>query len=556
MNEAVVTRPQRIASMKAAMAELGRACASMRDALRETNNKRHQAFFSPVLDRLAMIVANEHEGITFVLADDLSNVRSALRRLRLPDIDPVLDAPTPALKALRGERGNLIEAIDNALEAAAFLRLHPRFSEFGGIYIERNEIAEHLIRLDERLRMVQDAVVDLRNEAVMADATPGTSLVSQSGLVNVHVRTLTVEVSGARFETRVGIDAAIPHDSDLAALTRSIEAMSDIAADLKQAVEGLRKMMAAGVQAVGRVVVKTAERSRRGLKTVVSAVRRKLQSSSATAPDVVQPPPPGALADFAAGTRFRDFDAAPEMIVVPAGEFMMGSPEGEGEDRERPQHKVTIRNVFAVSVSPVTRGEFAAFVNATDHKIEAGAVVWNGREWKHDPSKGWRDPGFRQEDDHPVVCVNWHDAQAYIAWLRKRSGGKAYRLLSEAQWEYCCRAGTTSPYNTGDTITAEQANFDLNFNGTTPVFRFPSNPWGLRDMHGNVWEWCEDNWHKDYKGQPPSDGSVWRGGDKSFRVLRGGSWYVIPQYLRSANRYRYHPDIRYNNAGFRVARTL
>jgi formylglycine-generating enzyme required for sulfatase activity len=153
-----------------------------------------------------------------------------------------------------------------------------------------------------------------------------------------------------------------------------------------------------------------------------------------------------------------------------------------------------------------------------------------------------------------VVCVNWYDAQAFAAWLRKRSGGKAYRLLSEAEWEYCCRAGTTSAYSTGDAITAGQANFGLNSDGTTPVSRFPPNPWGLRHMHGNVWEWCEDNWH--YSGNPPLDGSVWRGEDTSSRVLRGGSWDGGSLDLRSAYRYGFLPDIRGSNVGFWVARTL
>jgi formylglycine-generating enzyme required for sulfatase activity len=190
----------------------------------------------------------------------------------------------------------------------------------------------------------------------------------------------------------------------------------------------------------------------------------------------------------------------------------------------------------------------------TSHKIESGVLEWTGRRWKNDPSKSWRDPGFNQKDHHPVVCVNWHDAQAYVAWLKERSGGKAYQLLSEAEWEYCCRAGTTSAYSTGDDITAGQANFDSN--GTTPVSRFPPNPWGLRDMHGNVLEWCEDNWHKDYNGNPPTDGSVWRGGDASSRVLRGGSWDDGPHGLRSAIRARIHPDNRNYWVGFRVARTL
>jgi formylglycine-generating enzyme required for sulfatase activity len=240
----------------------------------------------------------------------------------------------------------------------------------------------------------------------------------------------------------------------------------------------------------------------------------------------------------------RDFDAAPQMIVVRAGEFMMGSPAGEGDDNERPQHKVTIKSAFAVGISPITRGDFASFIDATNYKVDERSNL------------SWRNPGFNQEDDHPVVCVNWHDAQAYVAWLRERSGGKAYRLLSEAEWEYCCRAGTTSEYSTGDTITAEHANFGGNAKGTTSVFRFPPNPWGLRDMHGNVWEWCEDNWHKDYKGNPPSDGSVWRGGETSSRVLRGGTWSGSPQNLRSANRRAYLLGGRIYYVGFRVARTL
>jgi formylglycine-generating enzyme required for sulfatase activity len=231
------------------------------------------------------------------------------------------------------------------------------------------------------------------------------------------------------------------------------------------------------------------------------------------------------------------------MIVVRAASFLMGSPDDdkEGHDSERPRHAVIIKSHFAVGVAPVTRGEFAAFIGDTKYKIDC------------DSKRFRREPGFEHPDDHPVVSVGWHDAQAYVAWLREQSGGKVYRLLSEAEWEYCCRAGTKTAYSTGDTITAEQANFDVK--GTTSVLRYSPNSWGLRDMHGNVWEWCEDNWHPDYVGAP-EDASVWKGGDASSRVLRGGSWLGIPQDLRSAGRIRYRPGNRYDNIGFRVARTL
>ena len=241
--------------------------------------------------------------------------------------------------------------------------------------------------------------------------------------------------------------------------------------------------------------------------------------------------------------EFEAGDVGPELVIIPAGEFQMGSPAGEGNRDERPQHGVTIANRFAVGVCPVTRGEFAAFVEATDYKMEDGRRA------------SWHDPGFRQDDDHPVVYVSWHDAQAYVTWLRERSGGNAYRLLSEAEWEYCCRARTESAYSTGKSITRAQANFG-NAKGTTSVFKFPPNAWRLRDMHGNVWEWCEDNWHEDYKGNPPTDGSVRPGGDASLRVLRGGSWDYDPLFLRSADRNWFQPDVRGGNVGFRVARTL
>jgi formylglycine-generating enzyme required for sulfatase activity len=243
------------------------------------------------------------------------------------------------------------------------------------------------------------------------------------------------------------------------------------------------------------------------------------------------------------GAEFQDAPFGPQMVIVPQGEFLMGSPVGEGYESEHPQHQVTIEAPFAVSVSPVMRGEFAAFVQATKHKINKGETAW-------------RSPRFPQEDDHPVVDVSWHDAHAYVAWLKKRSGGKPYRLLSEAEWEYCCRAGTTSAYSTGESVTPAQASFGGNAEGTTSVFTFPPNAWGLRDMHGSVWEWCEDSWHDDYSGDSPTDGPAWRGGDTSSRVQRGGSWSSIPQFLRSANRRRGQPDFRENNVGFRVARTL
>jgi formylglycine-generating enzyme required for sulfatase activity len=279
------------------------------------------------------------------------------------------------------------------------------------------------------------------------------------------------------------------------------------------------------------------------------------------------------------GEGFRDADAlwCPEMVAVPAGSFMMGTPQDETGrlckehkgceeifKREGPQHKVTIAKPFAVARFAVTRSEFSAFASESGHDMSDGAYVWTGMEWKPDPNKSWRDPGFTQYDRHPVVCVKWDDAKAYAGWLSGKTG-KDYRLLSEAEWEYACRAGMQTPFWWGSSISTDQANYDGNytFGGgekgeyrqkTLPVKSFQPNPWGLYQMHGNVWEWCEDCWNEDYHNAP-GDGSAWRGGNCSFHVIRGGSWYDLPQNLRSASRYksRYRDDV---GAGFRLARTI
>jgi formylglycine-generating enzyme required for sulfatase activity len=165
-----------------------------------------------------------------------------------------------------------------------------------------------------------------------------------------------------------------------------------------------------------------------------------------------------------------------------------------------------------------------------------------------------------------VVGINWDDAKAYAAWLSQKTG-KTYRLLSEAEREYVTRAGTITAFWWGDTISPSQANYDGNytFRGgakgeyrqkTVPVDSFEPNPWGLYNVHGNVWEWVEDVWHENYEGAP-TDGSAWvQGGDASRRVVRGGSWDYDPQNLRAANRNGSSPGSRSDNLGFRVARTL
>ena len=249
------------------------------------------------------------------------------------------------------------------------------------------------------------------------------------------------------------------------------------------------------------------------------------------------------------GREFRDCAECPEMVVVPAGEFMMGSPWGESgrSDDEGPRHRIRIGEAFAVGKYEVTFGEWDACVADGG----CGGYEPDDERW----GRG----------DRPVVNVSWEDAKSYVRWL-SRETGKRYRLLSEGEWEYVARAGTRTPFHTGGTISTDEANYDgrdAYGPGRKGVYRgktlrvglFPANGFGLHDVHGNVWEWVEDCWNDNYRGAP-GDGSVWESGNCSRRVLRGGSWISLPRYLRSADRNWFRSGDRNNFFGFRVARTL
>jgi formylglycine-generating enzyme required for sulfatase activity len=235
---------------------------------------------------------------------------------------------------------------------------------------------------------------------------------------------------------------------------------------------------------------------------------------------------------------FKDHGRAPEMVVVPAGVFMMGSGDHK---TAKPSHKVTIRQPFAVGRFAVT---FA--------------------EWDAAGLPGTPDDAGWGRGKQPVINVSWEDAKAYVSWLSQETG-KSYRLLSEAEWEFVARAGTTTAFWWGDSFSILQGNYydhDYNWgdgpkgqhpNRTVPVDRFEPNPWGLYQVHGNVLEWCEDSWHLDYEGAP-QDGSVWPGGHADVRVLRGGPARGL--LWDSAARTRLPQDSFDSSIGFRLARTL
>ena len=280
-------------------------------------------------------------------------------------------------------------------------------------------------------------------------------------------------------------------------------------------------------------------------------------------------------------------------VLIPAGTFTMGITEAEVkalrqrwpkvEERdisnEEQAHKVTISKAFWMGEHEVTVGQFRRFVQATAYKTEPekgkgikGAALLSGGVMKTAGVASWSNPPYKQTDEHPVVCVTWNDARAFGDWLNGTDKGKppgaSYRLPTEAEWEYACRAGTTTLYQWGDDpnkgkgwcnaadLVAKKAFPDLTefdwedgFLYTAPVGSFKANAFGLHDMHGNVYEWCQD-WDRSYEGGHQTDPT---GGPVGpHRVLRGGAWGNSPWEVRSTDRYRLQPDLQFADAGFRL----
>ncbi|MCE2717543.1 MAG: SUMF1/EgtB/PvdO family nonheme iron enzyme [Dolichospermum sp.] len=224
-----------------------------------------------------------------------------------------------------------------------------------------------------------------------------------------------------------------------------------------------------------------------------------------------------------------------EMVAIPGGKFLMGSPEGQGDDSEKPQHQVTVPPFF-MGKYPVTQAQWERVADLPKVKIDLRSK-----------------PSHFQGANLPVENVSWHDAQEFCARLSKATG-KLYRLPSEAEWEYACRANTTTPYYFGDTITTDLVNHNGKYGKTTDVGKFYPNAFGLYDMHGNVWEWCEDGWHKNYINAPiwPNDSIAWISSNNK-QILRGGSWIDLRGLCRSACRNGNNAYYRCYDYGFRVA---
>ncbi len=277
---------------------------------------------------------------------------------------------------------------------------------------------------------------------------------------------------------------------------------------------------------------------------------------------------------------------AMEFVLIRGGTFTMGSPEGEagraeimafwqenGIEYSETQHRVKVSE-FYMAKYEVTVAEFRKFVAATGYRTDAekgdGSYIWNGTTWENRAGVNWRH-GFsgnirpQSEENDPVVHLSWNDAMAYCKALSAKRG-KLYRLPTEAEWEYACRAGSKTPFNTGENLTTKQANYDGNYpyngnlNGvyrqnTVAVNSFAPNAWGLYNMHGNVAEWCSDWYGGTYYDECKANGTVTNPQGPSTgseRLLRGGGWGGHAKYCRSAFRNYYPPISRFNRVGFRL----
>ncbi|MBF0136758.1 MAG: SUMF1/EgtB/PvdO family nonheme iron enzyme [Magnetococcales bacterium] len=304
--------------------------------------------------------------------------------------------------------------------------------------------------------------------------------------------------------------------------------------------------------------------------------RANISLVQATLPRTLHPAP---------GTLWREPVTGLELVWIPPGSFMMGQTEAEkkylqatlGEEKyldwfahETPRHRVELDG-FWLGRTPVTRGQFARFVEENLHLTDAqknGFATGSGKNgWGEQKFYSWLQPGFAQDDAHPAVCISWFDALEFATWLSHNSG-MTCTLPSEAQWEYACRAGTETPFHFGPTLHTDICNYDgrgvydagqkgENRQGTTPVGMFPANAFGVYDMHGNVWEWCLDCFDSRMYAQPSAtEKNPLCPSRNPYRVRRGGAWSFGPVYLRAGYRGRNHPDHSSADGGFRLVATF
>ncbi|MEO8144995.1 MAG: formylglycine-generating enzyme family protein, partial [Betaproteobacteria bacterium] len=458
--------------------------------------------------------------------------------------------------------------------------------------LEEREVVERAWREQEEYAL---AVAELKNKIARREKRRGPVIAAAIVLATAAIAGIlyhfqlkqetAAEVGGLRSATesrlrleeeiRAKMAAEAQLDAKAAAEAAQLASVGvSAAADAKQAAADKAKALALKIDDKARREAELAAKAQAGaMAQAEERARAQAAANVKEAPRAVPRP----------GTVFQDCPDCPRMVVIPAGEFTMGSPApeaGRGVD-EGPQRQVAIA-LYALGRNEVTVADFRRFADESGYKTEAERAQGCSGFIYADPAAGipgtqvpttWRSPGLAQAESHPVLCVSWNDARAYAQWLSKKTG-RRYRLPSEAEWEYAARAGSPAARFWGDDPTqacryanvADQSRFQTWGFGqkhectdghyfTAPAGGYAANRFGLHDMIGNVWEWTEDCWNGSYAGAP-ADGSAWTSGDCAQRVLRGGSWSTVPRFARSATRYRNNADHRDNLTGFRLARAV
>ncbi|MSP01782.1 MAG: hypothetical protein EXR07_12150 [Acetobacteraceae bacterium] len=481
-----------------ALEELRRAAEDIRKTLRGVNDDVYGTKLQQALGIATNLLAIHLPEPGYRVVGRLELLYRATRNLRPPVEDEDMETPTETRATIREALGALRMALDDALDAARRV-----YDEIAPIPTRRKALGAKTVKdqVDEVLNGLvafQAVVNDIAREETTAP-----DFAQQGSLVRYYVREMTLEIDSANLHLTVSNTSL-----DLGALVHAIGDIREVTGTFRANVldwwEYATETLLAGTEALQEPVNR--------LVTGVRALGGMIGACGS--------------------------DGGPDMVLIPRGTFLMGIPpeESKREGSERfdknaqPQREVTIGRPFLLGRSPVTVGEYAVFARETDRPREK--------------------PEFPQTDRHPAVNVGFADAAAYAAWLSERTGD-AYRLPSEAEWEYACRAGTIAAQYWGDAWDPKMANAESH--GTSEVGDFPANPWGLLDMLGNVWEWTEDTGHDDLR-KAPRDGTAWTTGG-SGRVLRGGSWNYVRRFNRAGYRV-WGYDAPRSWVGFRLARTL
>ena len=447
------------------------------------------------------------------IAATLLGLRGAAVALSFPARDPAVGT-AQTLRRVREAKGLIVAAAEDALKTIDDLGWTP-----AGEIRPRDPAPEvsRAVRVTEsellidRLRSVA-ADLDSLDVAGQEPAVFG----QMRGLLRAYIPPMRIEIGLARLHLTVGERIV-----DLGALTHATAGMDKLTV-------GFIAALMDGTHCVSEPILRGAA----GIRGSVTAL--------VTESDTIT----RAVLDRSEERRILSFPA-PDMVAIPSGDFMMGTPEeetlregnsGVGADA-RPVHGVKIARSFWLSKYPVTRGEYAAFVADTGYNADGGQ---------------WRRPGYAQTDRDPVVYVCIEDIEVYTAWLGRKTG-QWYRLPSEAEWEYAARAGTTTVRYWGGGPDDCRGYAKIGGLGTAPVGGREPNRFGLHDMLGNVWEWTADFGHENYQGAP-TDGTAWTSGGALHRMLRGGSWYSFPRDIRASTRLLLNRGERSNIVGFRLAR--